>query len=366
MATVLKVGVIGCGGIAQMTHLPFLAERHDLFQIEAVCDPYPLSRQAVAERYRVPHQFADAADLLKLPLDAVLVLSADPHTPAVIAAAQAGKHVFVEKPLAINLREVNDVRNAVDKAGVQLMIGYMKRFDPTYRHVQQLLAGRDDLRHAQINVWHPDDAAYRTHHRIVPPPVLLDRAAVVDEMGVTELVTQGVLSDLVDEALGRGGNIDRRIAYFILCTSIVHQVSAMRGILGEPEAVLSTHVWHDARGIQSTFQFSKQLTATLTWLFLPGIKHYRESYEFLAPDLRLEMVFPSPYLLHFPTSLRLEGMENGMPWEKHMTVSNAEAFHEEMLHFHHCVVTGERPMTGIEEAQRDTELLMAMANAYQP
>jgi hypothetical protein len=99
---------------------------------------------------------------------------------------------------------------------------------------------------------------------------------------------------------------------------------------------------------------------------LPGIKHYRESYEFLAPDMRLEMEFTSPYLRNFPTALRIEGMENGMPWEKNVIVSYAEAFHEELLHFHHCVVTGERPHTGIDEARRDTGLAIAMANAYRP
>lgn len=366
MSKPIKVGVIGCGGVAQMMHLPFLADHPDLFQLEAVCDVNPLALDAVATRYHVPHRFTDDASLLALPLDAVLVLSADPHSPQVIAAAQQGKHILVEKPLAFNLREVDMVERAVREAGVQLMVAYMKRYDPAYVRAREILAGRTDLRHVEITVWHPDDAAYRTHYQLTPPPALYDPVASAGGLGIRDVATQGVLAELVDEALGRDAPLEQRMGFLMMITSIIHQVNAMRGILGEPEAVLATHIWHDACGIHTTFRFSAQLLATLTWVFLPGIRHYQETYRFLAPDLRLELEFPSPYLRHFPTALRIEGADGSHAWKKDVVVSFDEAFHAELRHFHHCVVTGERPRTGIEEARRDTEWLIAMARAYRP
>jgi len=365
MRTCLKIGVIGCGGVAQMMHLPFLANRPDLFQIEAVCDVDPVALAAVAALYHVPQRFADYRDLLALPLDAVLILSADPHSPQVIAAAQAGKHILVEKPLAVSLQELDAIGAAVQTAGVQLMVANMKRYDPAYAEAQRLLAGRTDLRHAQITVWHPDDAAYRTHYTLTPAPLQLDRVALPDEMGVCERTQHGAIADLIDLALGPDRSaVEQRIGYWILASSIVHQINALRGLLGEPEEVLSTHIWYDGRGVQSTLRYSHQLLVTLTWLYLPGIKHYQEKYLFLAPEMRLELEFPSPYLRHFPTGLRIEGMERGMAYAKDVVVSYAEAFHEELLHFHHCVTTGATPRTGIDEARGDTRLAIAMAKAF--
>lgn len=364
MSQRLKVGVIGCGGIAQMMHLPFLADRPDLFEIEAVCDVNLAALEAVAARYHVPRHCQDYRDLLAVPLDAVLILAGDPHSPQVIAAAQQGRHIFVEKPLAFSLEEIDEVAAAVDKAGVQLMVAYMKRYDPSYGRARQLLAGRGGLRHALVTVWHPDDAAYRTHYNLTPLPVLYHPAPGDDELGATARVTKGALAERVAQALGDGAPIEQRVAYLQMCLSLVHQVNALRGLLGEPETVLSTNIWHDGRAMTSTLRFSPQLAATLTWIYLPGIKHYQEKYLFLAPELRLELEFPSPYLRHFPTGLRMEGMDGAAAWEKEIVVSYDEAFREELLHFHHCVVSGELPHTGLEDARRDTQLMIDMARAY--
>lgn len=363
MSHPLSVGVIGCGGIAQMMHLPFLAERRDLFSLAAICDVNEVALEAVGERFHVAERFRDVQALLALPLDAVLVLSADPHAPAVLAAAKAGKHIFAEKPLAFTLQEIDAIETAVQAAQVKLMVGYMKRFDQAYVAAHDLLAARSDLRHLQISVWHPDDAAYRLHYHLTPPPELYNPDTMPDELGATELVTRGALSDLIDTALGPVATLDQRRAYLVTAQSIVHQLNVMCGLLGAPQAVVSTHIWHDARGIQSTFRFTSQLYATLTWLFVPGIRHYQEIYRFLAPAFRLELEYQSPYLKHVPAALRIEGMTDGMAWQKEITASYDEAFHQELLHFHHCITANEAPRTGIADARRDTALAIAMIEA---
>jgi predicted dehydrogenase len=363
MSHPLRVGVIGCGGIAQMMHLPFLAERRDLFSLDAICDLNPAALDAVGARFGVKARFHDAAALLALPLDAVLILSADPHAPAVLDAAGAGKHIFVEKPLAFTLEEIDAVEAAVAAAQVKLMVGYMKRYDPAFIVAADLLAPRTDLRHLQISVWHPDDAAYRMHYHLTPPPELYNPATMLDELGATEPATRGPLAPLIDTALGPGASLDQRRAYLVIAQSIVHQLNVMCGLLGAPEAVVSTHIWHDARGIQSTFRFSSQLYATLTWLFVPGVRHYQEIYRFLAPEFRLELEYASPYLKHVGAALRVEGMADGAAWRKEITPSYQEAFHAELLHFHHCIVAGETPRTGIADARRDTALAIAMIEA---
>lgn len=95
----LRVGVIGCGGIAQMMHLPFLAERPDMFSIKALADIDSRTLELVGRQYHVDHLYTDHRQLLDEDLDAVLILSGGSHALGVVDAARAGKHLFVEKPL---------------------------------------------------------------------------------------------------------------------------------------------------------------------------------------------------------------------------------------------------------------------------
>src|SRR6187397_2394766 len=107
MSRRLRTGVIGCGTVAQIMHLPYLHSLPDLFEIAAISDLSPKLAQAMGEKYGVPatHRFGDYHQMLRSDIDAVLVLSSGSHAPQVLAAIQAGKHVLVEKPLCFTMRE---------------------------------------------------------------------------------------------------------------------------------------------------------------------------------------------------------------------------------------------------------------------
>jgi len=126
---ILRVGVVGCGGIAQMMHLPFLRSLPALFKIHAISDLSPKLLAAIGELYGVPaeRQFTQFEDLVTQDLDVVIVLSGGTHAPPVLAAIEAGKHVLVEKPLCYTLREAHEISEAADQAKVKVMVAYMKR-----------------------------------------------------------------------------------------------------------------------------------------------------------------------------------------------------------------------------------------------
>ena len=128
----LRVGVIGCGLIAQVMHLHYLRELSDRFEIAAICDLSAEARAACAREYGVPQQFDTWQELIAQPLDAVLVLTSGSHAPIAIAAAKAGMHVLVEKPMCFSVAEGKAMVEAADKAGVTLMVAYNKRYDPAY------------------------------------------------------------------------------------------------------------------------------------------------------------------------------------------------------------------------------------------
>src|SRR5713101_9674740 len=110
MTTPLRVAVVGCGGIAQMMHLPTLAERPDLFAVTALADVNRATLEAVAGRYGVAAASTDYREVVgRDDVDAVLLLASGSHREPALAALAAGKHLFVEKPLGFGVAETAEI-----------------------------------------------------------------------------------------------------------------------------------------------------------------------------------------------------------------------------------------------------------------
>jgi predicted dehydrogenase len=172
----LKIGVIGCGAIAQIQHLPHLRELDDQFAIGGLSDLSPTLLQYVGEQYDVAaeRRFVDYHDLLRSDIDGVIVCPSGSHAPPSIAAAEAGKHVLVEKPMCTTVREARAMADAADRAGTLLMVAYMKRHEPAYRFAQQRVSEMNDVRFIQVNHLHPDNDLHTAEFKVqrfddIPP-----------------------------------------------------------------------------------------------------------------------------------------------------------------------------------------------------
>jgi myo-inositol 2-dehydrogenase/D-chiro-inositol 1-dehydrogenase len=131
----LRIGVIGVGRIGRM-HAALLARQIDGAALAAVHDPNEEFARDVAGTLGVPRA-ADLDDLFTNPdVDAVAICSStDTHAELIVAAAQAGKAIFCEKPVSLDLAEVDRALAAVDEAGVPFQIGFNRRFDPAHASV---------------------------------------------------------------------------------------------------------------------------------------------------------------------------------------------------------------------------------------
>ncbi len=128
-------------GAAARQLLPAV-EKHPGVCLTAICDPAAEVRDAAAARYGV-RTVAAIDDILALTdVDAVYVATpTDLHAQHVVAAARAGKHVLVEKPMATTLDEAQQMIAAADRAGVVLTVGHSHSFDEPYRAMRELIAG---------------------------------------------------------------------------------------------------------------------------------------------------------------------------------------------------------------------------------
>ncbi|MBM4353266.1 MAG: Gfo/Idh/MocA family oxidoreductase [Deltaproteobacteria bacterium] len=366
MSGPLRVGVIGCGGIAQMMHLPFLAERPDLFTITALADPNRAVLEAAGRRYAVDRLHIGHRDLLEEPIDAVLILSGGSHRQAAVDAIRSGRHVLCEKPLGENLAEVEEVEVALRRADVTLMVGYHKRYDPGYELACAEVRRLKDLRFVRVEILHPVDARARDHYRFEPPTDPATEALKDDEAtdGLDDAVHRSDARGRIEAIVGVNAPDDQRVATFLLFNSLIHDTNALRGMLGEPEDVVHAEAWRGGRCMHVLLRWSGSVRASLTWVYLPGLRHYKEELLFLSPEGRVSLTFPSPYYRHFPSPVRIDAMESGALVERTVTVSYEEAFRAELHHFHACVRDRVPPRTGIADARADAVLLERIARAF--
>ena len=125
-----KIGIIGAGGMLQYHAAGFRAGGADLI---AICDMNEVAAKSAAEKYQVPHVFSDSAKMLSelTDLDAISIITPNrTHCPLAIQVLEAGKHVFCEKPPALNATEVNEMKLASEKAGKTLMFNFNNRARP--------------------------------------------------------------------------------------------------------------------------------------------------------------------------------------------------------------------------------------------
>ncbi len=344
----MRVGVIGCGLIGQMMHLPHLKELHELYELVALCDVSPGALRYVADYYGVTKRHADYRDLLKEPLDAVVVLSADSHGRVIVDALRAGKHVFAEKPMCFTLHEADEILAAHRKAGTTCMIAYMKRYDPGFRYAQPLIRSLQNLQTIHITILHPSEGNQSGQYDLRRPP---------DVPADVRALLRAEQDALIREVIGEFTPLERRVFANNLLSTLVHDINVLRGLSGDPEEVLFTDVWHGGEGMLTCLRYASGVRAIISLQYLPDLANYEETVAYYGKADRVRLVFPSPFFRNMPTPVIVEGMEDGKPFEKRVIASMKEAFREELLHFAECVQQGKPPITTPEEAKGDVALL---------
>jgi predicted dehydrogenase len=346
--------VVGCGLIAQVMHLPYLRELSDLYEVTALCDLSQMAVTACAERFGVERTVRDWRDLVSEPLDAIFVLTSGSHAPIAIAAAQAGRHTFVEKPMCFSVSEGHEMIEAAANAGVRLVVGYPLRYDPAYQRVMQELTQLEDLRLVRVTTLESPIAPYVAHYPLIRPTDLPSEvrssAATDDDARLTT-------------AIGDQDDLARQVYRSVLLDTLVHEFNAVRGVLGEPDRLAFVDLRQEA--VTAVLDFS-DTQCVVAWVDLPGIARYEMEFAFYAPKRRLTLAFPSPFLRSMPTRLTIEGGEPGSPrsWETSEVVSYDEAFKRELIAFHDCVTRDVEPRTPGLDGLRDIALCEAAVTSF--
>ncbi len=217
MGREVNIGIIGAGRIGRV-HAEHLAFRIPDANVLAVADVFPEAAERLAADFRVPAAFQDYRMILEDErIDAVVICSStDTHAQIIEEAAAAGKHIFCEKPIALDLAKIDRALEAVEKAGVKLQVGFNRRFDPSFRRVRELVAsGRIGAPHI-LRITSRDPEPPPIEYVKVSGGIFLDMTIHDFDMArylmgseVEEVYAAGNV--LVDPAIGEAGDIDTAV-----------------------------------------------------------------------------------------------------------------------------------------------------------
>jgi predicted dehydrogenase len=332
-------------------HLHFLRELANRYEIAAVCDISANSAVAAARDYGVSGVFTDWRDMLASELDAVLILTSGSHAPIAVEAARSGRHVFTEKPMCFSTAEASEMIQAAQAAGVILMVGYPKRYDPGFARFREAVAELSEPRLLRVTTTESPFQPYLSHYRLNPPGDDVD-----------EDVLARLRADAHARLVAAIGTEDEFLVnqyQNVLLDTLVHEINIVRGLLGEPDRL--DYVDLRPGSLTAVLSFGA-ITAAIHWVEVPGMTRYSMEFAMMAADGRAVLSFPSPYLRNAATELTIEGSPDGgvSSFKRAEVTSYESGFKNELVAFHAAVTTGEASPTDGVDAARDIAVCQAI------
>ena len=361
----VRIGVIGCGAIAQVHHLPNLTALHREFEVLIVCDLSHGAAEAVAKRFHVPQSVTDYTELLASDVDAVLLCHGDPKTEVALAAFEAGKHVFIEKPVCFSLQEMNAMLAAQRKAGTVAQAGYMKVHDPAFQLAKREVDTMESYRFVQINHLHPNNSLHLSQFDVERfndvPTDAFKPASAAREKAQAEAIGD-VLSQVSRESdiYGKAARV-----FYLLAGSMIHDIYTLRVMLGSPSQVVSAEVWSEGRGVTIVFGYPNGARCVATWVDLPDLWDFKETLEVYGDKKRVLVSYPTGFSRGILSDVTIHGIDaDGTTYSKTPAIEWESAFVRELRHFHACITEGKTCYTSLASARDDIALIIDIVRCY--
>ncbi len=289
----LRVGIIGAGRIGKV-HAETVAFSLPDVQILSITDVNREAAVRLAERCGIPTVAESSGEVLSDPhVDAVLICSStDTHTQLIEDAARAGKHIFCEKPIAFDLAKIDRALEAVAQAGVNLQIGFNRRFDANFARVKRAVETGEIGTPRLMHIISRDPA---------PPPISyiklsggmfldmtihdFDMARFLIEDEVEEIFVSGGV--MVDPEIGRAGDIDTAVIVMRFRNGVIGTIDNSRQaafgydqrveILGSLGAISTQNCYPNQTVVSTASEIRRDLPLNFF------MDRYRESF---AAELR--------------------------------------------------------------------------------
>lgn len=352
----IRLGLIGLGEAVQALHMPALELLSDRYQVTAVSDVSKQTTDYIAERFHIPNRFYFAEDLLSSDcVDAVILCSPDAfHAQQTKLALECGKHVFIEKPAALCIDDLDSMIEVAERHKELVnMVGYVRRYADPFRKLKSLL--QQDPRPIEY---------LRCRTLVCEAPFYLQQsrpifrgsdvpAHVIDD-------NRAFRRKQLGKALGSNATDEVQTTYTFVNCSGVHILSAVRDLVGEPKRVARSYAMNGGKHIAALLDYG-QFMGVFEYVNDQSVALFDEAIEIYQGNRKFLLKYESPYIRNLP--VRLEMIEtNGL--ESRTTVFGpwyTDNFRNELIEFADCIESRRQPQTQLRDARADMLLAQEIA-----
>lgn len=350
MMRVLNVGIFGCGTIAQIMHLPYLQELAG-FCIYSLCDISKNVVEEVGARYGVPEsrrlteyeQFLSDENL-----DLVFICTKEHFTP-VMAALQQKLHVFVEKPFGVTKRQAVAMSELAQRQGVILSVGYMKRYDSSFRKALELIWSMEDIHYIRVHNFGGSFRQVGTLFELSKPHDIDPRMFKEDRKTMEQEIVR---------SLGEGHRKDIN-AYKILLGVFSHDSVLMRHAFGNQPEVEHVSI-HNDTGLTGILKYGEIPCCIESDLRMER-PIWDEYIEVFSKEMSLRIEFPWPYMRNVPTKLIVSRSdEMGATTITHIISDLSQSYKTQLVELHAAIMSNSATLTSGADAVYDLSLFESL------
>ncbi|KAF8538161.1 hypothetical protein BDD12DRAFT_843685 [Trichophaea hybrida] len=358
----VRVGILGCGEVTQVIHIPTLTFLSTLFQIVYLCDVSPGSLSYASSRLPHVHKTTlNPSELIGSPdVDVVFILNSDEyHCAHAVAALEAGKHVFIEKPMALCIRDADRIIEAERKSTGRVMVGYMRRYAAVFRDAMEEVGGVGEVIYARVRDIIAPNHLFITQSGTCPERFTdASTEAVRDkEEQAREQTYQALMVENSVEMDDETTKIWR-----ILGSLGSHDLSVMREALGTPTGVHGCHlrfpIW--------TVLFKYPSFAVTYESGFDDVPRFDAHLEIFGRKKTVKVQYDTPYVKGLPVVLTVReavGGDKGAYQERTVRRTYEDPYTLELKELWEMVVNGKDVKTTAEDARKDLEVFGMVVRA---
>ncbi|KFZ02171.1 hypothetical protein V500_00409 [Pseudogymnoascus sp. VKM F-4518 (FW-2643)] len=364
---IIRVGIIGCGEITQVAHIPTLGFLSDLFQITYLCDvsngALKLCRNKVIGP--APKTTRDANELCSSSdVDLVMVANSDAfHVPHIKLGLRNNKIVFVEKPMALTLKEADEIIELEKQSLGKLMVGYMRRYSAGFIDAIKEIGSLDRICYARVRDIVGPNSVFVTQSGTFPKTF-----SDYTPEDSKELSTR--TDELLEQALTKELDIPVTPASALQWRHLgslgSHDLSAMREALGMPTSILGASLCSTSGPPFWSALFQYPSFAVSYESGIDGVPRFDASIEVFGENKTVKVVFDTPYVKGLPTNMHIrEKLEDGTYRESVIRRTYEDAYTLEMKELYAFAALGKPAKTTAVDARQDLEIFGMIMKAGQ-
>ena len=353
----IRVGIVGCGEVAQIIHWHSLYQLPDYFEVTALCDISQPVLEELSRIWNINNLTTDHRELVsRTDVDAVLVSNPNAyHAEVTLDAIAAGKHVLVEKPMCVTRREAEAIIAAQKRHGVCVQVGYMRRYAPAFIEACAMVKGMGEIRLARVR----DLIGFNSL-------IINSTSRVIrDEALGRELKAEAKAREdsLFEEALGATASESSKRAYSLMLGLSSHDISAMRELLGMPSRVLFAAKRRGGIYLVATFDYGPFVCQFETGI--DQIPRFDGHLEVYADTKVVRVQYDTPYVRNLPIRLFVsEASGRSGLRETELHPAWGDPFVEEWKAFHNNIMQGNQPKSDPTDFAQDLELFSDMVRCF--